>query len=83
MPQDHVQNTIVSTGTDRTRRRCKVRAMIKSQGFGLIAELVATVLLIAALTGLSLQRSKPWLVGAMTAFMILVVAATVVIASST
>jgi hypothetical protein len=57
--------------------------MITSQGYGLIAELIAAVLLIAALTGLFVQRSKPWLLGVTTAFMILVVAATVVIASST
>jgi hypothetical protein len=57
--------------------------MVTSQGYGLIAELIAIVLLIAALTGFCLQRSKPWLVGVSTAFMILVVAAMVVIASST
>jgi len=39
--------------------------------------------LIAALTGFFVQRSKPWLVGVTMAFMILIVAATVVIASST
>jgi hypothetical protein len=37
--------------------------MITSQGYGLIAELIATALLIAALTGFFVQRSKPWLVG--------------------
>jgi len=37
--------------------------MITSQGYGLIAELTAAALLIAALTGLFVQRSKPWLVG--------------------
>jgi hypothetical protein len=57
--------------------------MITSQGYGLIAELIATALLIAALTGLFVQRSKPWLVGATMAFTILIVAATVLIASST
>jgi hypothetical protein len=57
--------------------------MITSQGYGLITELIATALLIAALTGFFLQRSKPWLVGVTTTFMILVVAATVVIAAST
>ena len=57
--------------------------MITSQGYGLIAELIAIGLLIAALTGYFVQRSKPWLVGVTMAFMILIVAATVVIASST
>jgi len=57
--------------------------MITSQGYGLIAELIATALLIAALTGFFVQRSKPWLVGVTMAFMILIVAATAVIASST
>ena len=58
-------------------------SMIRSQGYGLIAELIAAALLIAALTGLFVYRSKPWLVGATMAFVILTVAATVVIASST
>ena len=57
--------------------------MITSQGYGVIAELIATALLIAALTGFFVQRSKPWLVGVTMAFMILIVAATVLIASST
>ena len=57
--------------------------MITSQGYGMIAELIATALLIAALTGFFVQRSKRWLVGVTMAFMILIVAATVVIASST
>jgi hypothetical protein len=68
-------------GTDRTRPI--LRAMITSQGYGLIAELIAAALLIAALTGLFVQRSKPWLVGVTMAFVILTAAATVVIASST
>jgi hypothetical protein len=34
--------------------------MITSQGYGVIAELIATALLIAALTGFFVQRSKPW-----------------------
>ena len=63
--------------------RCIVGTMITSQGYGVIAELIATALLIAALTGFFVQRSKPWLVGVTMAFMILIVAATVVIASST
>jgi hypothetical protein len=56
--------------------------MITSQGFGLIAELIAAVLLIAALI-FTVQRSQPWLVGAAIAFMILIVAVTIVVESST
>ncbi|HEV2625827.1 MAG TPA: hypothetical protein VGV62_12075 [Xanthobacteraceae bacterium] len=57
--------------------------MITSQGYGLIAESIAAALLIVALSGLLVQRSKPWLVGVTMAFVILTAAATVVIASST
>jgi hypothetical protein len=56
--------------------------MITSHGYGLIVELIAAALLIAALTGLFVQRSKPWLLGATMAFVILTMAAIVVIASS-
>jgi hypothetical protein len=56
--------------------------MITSQGYGLIAELIATALLIAALTGFFVRRSKSWLAGVTMAFMILIVAATAVIDSS-
>jgi hypothetical protein len=80
MPPHHLQNR-AATGTDRTGPM--LRAMITSQGYGLIAELIAAGLLITALTGLFVQRSKPWLVGVMMAFVILTAAATVVIASST
>jgi uncharacterized membrane protein YccC len=57
--------------------------MITSQGFGLIAELIAAVLLIASLTGFAIQRSQPWLAGVAIAFMILIVAMTIVVDSST
>jgi hypothetical protein len=57
--------------------------MITSQGYGLITELIAAALLIAGLTGLFVHRSKPWLLAVAMAFVILTVAATVVIASST
>jgi hypothetical protein len=57
--------------------------MITSQGYGLIAELIAASFLIVALTGLFVERSKPWLIGVTMAFVILTAAATVVIASST
>jgi hypothetical protein len=57
--------------------------MITSQGYGLIAELIAAALLIAVLTGLFVQRSKLWLLGVTMAFVILTVAASVVIASAT
>jgi len=49
--------------------------MITSKGFGLIAELIAAALLIAAIAGLIIRRSQPWLVG--------VVAVTIIINSST
>ena len=55
--------------------------MITSQGYGLIAELIAAALLIAALIGLFVQRSGLWLVGVTMAFVILAVAVTMVIAS--
>jgi hypothetical protein len=74
-------NRAASTGTYRTGPM--LRAMITPQGYGLIAELIAAALLITALTGLFVQRSKPWLVGVTMAFVILTAAATVVIASST
>ena len=80
MPPHHLQNR-AATGTDRTGPM--LRAMITSQGYGLIAELIATALLIAALSGFFVQRSKPWLVGVTMAFMLLIVAATTVIGSST
>jgi hypothetical protein len=57
--------------------------MLTSQGFGLIAELFAAILLAAALTGFFVKRSQPWLVGAAIAFVILVAALTVVIDAST
>jgi hypothetical protein len=57
--------------------------MIKSQGLALIAELAASALLIVALTGFTIGRSRPWLMGAAMAFAILIVAATIVIEAST
>jgi hypothetical protein len=57
--------------------------MLKSQGFALIAELFAAVLLVAALSGFFVRRSRPWLVGAAIAFTILIVALTVIIDAST
>ena len=81
MPPHHVQDRAASVGTHRTGPI--LRAMIASRGYGLIAELIAAALLIAALAGLFVQRSKPWLVGVTMAFVILTAAATVVIASST
>ena len=81
MPPHHLQNRAASTETDRTGPM--LRDMVTSQGYGLIAELIAAALLIVALTGLFVQRSKPWLVGVTMALVILIVAATVVMASST
>jgi hypothetical protein len=57
--------------------------MIKSQGLALIAELAGSALLIVALTGFTIRRSRPWLMGAAMAFAILIVAATIVIEAST
>ena len=57
MPSHHFQNRAASTGTDRTGPL--PRAMITSQGYGLIAESIAAALLIVALSGLLVQRSKP------------------------
>ena len=57
--------------------------MITSQGFGLIAELIAAASLIAALMGLIIRRSQPWLVGVTAALVILVVAVTIIINLST
>jgi hypothetical protein len=56
-------------------------SMMTSHGYGLIAELIAAALLIAALIGLFVQRSRLWLVGVTMAFVILAVAVTMVIAS--
>jgi hypothetical protein len=57
--------------------------MITSQGFGLIAELIAAALLTAALIGFAVERSQPWLVGIAIAFTMLIVAGTILIGSST
>jgi hypothetical protein len=57
--------------------------MITSQGLALIAELAASTLLIVALTGFTIRRSRPWLIGAAMAFTILIVAVTIVIEAST
>jgi hypothetical protein len=57
--------------------------MITSQGYGLITELIATALLIAALSGFFVQRSKLWLIGVTMALMLFIVAATTVIGLST
>jgi hypothetical protein len=57
--------------------------MVTSQGFGLIIELIAAALLVAALTGFAIQRSQPWLVGVGLAFTMLIAAVAIVIESST
>jgi hypothetical protein len=57
--------------------------MMTSLGFGLIAELIAAALLIAAIAGFTIRRSKPWLAGAAVAMVMLVVAAMIIIDSST
>ena len=57
--------------------------MITSQGFGLIAELIAAALLLITLAGFAVQRSQSWLAGVAIAFVVLVAAVTIVIQSST
>jgi F0F1-type ATP synthase assembly protein I len=57
--------------------------MVTSQGFSLITELIAAALLVAALVGFTIQRSQPWLVGVGVAFLMLIVAVTIIIESST
>lgn len=57
--------------------------IITSHGIGLIAELTATVLLIAALTGFMIKRSQPWLVSLVVATVILVAAVTIVVEATT
>jgi hypothetical protein len=49
----------------------------------LIVELFAAILLIAALSGFCVRRSRPWLVGAAIAFVMLVAALTVIIDATT
>ena len=57
--------------------------MLTSQGFSLIAELVAAALLVAALTGFIIRRSQLWLFGLAIALVILLVAVTIVVEAST
>ena len=57
--------------------------IITSHGVGLIAELIATFLLIAALTGFMIKRSQPWLVSLVVATVILVAAVTIVVEATT
>ena len=57
--------------------------MITLQGFSLLAELAAAIWLIVALAGFGISRSKPWLMGCAVAFIALIVAATMLIESST
>ncbi len=59
------------------------KAMLTSQGLGLIVELFAAILLIAALTGFFVRRSQAWLVGASLAFTILVAALILIVDAST
>ncbi len=58
-------------------------AIITSHGVGLIAELTAAVLLIAALIGFTIKRSQPWLVSVVVATVILAVAVTIVVEATT
>ncbi len=53
--------------------------IITSHGVGLMVELIATVLLIAAVTGFAFKRSVPWLVAIAAATVMLIVAVTMVV----
>ncbi len=57
--------------------------MLTSQGLGLIVELFAAVLLVAALAGFFVRRSQAWLVGAALAFTILFAALILIVDAST
>jgi hypothetical protein len=57
--------------------------MITSAGIGLIAELIAAVLLIAAVAGFAVRRTRPWLVGIAITGTMLTAAVTLLIAAST
>jgi hypothetical protein len=57
--------------------------MITLKGFALIAESVAVAWLIVALAGFGISRSKSWLAGSLLAFVVLIVAVTILIDSST
>lgn len=57
--------------------------MITSEGIGLIVELIAAVLLIAALAGFAVRRTGPWLVGVVIAFTMLIAAVSILIKAST
>ncbi len=48
-----------------------------------MAELIATVLLIAALTGFMIKRSQPWLVSVVVAMVILAIAVILVVEGTT
>jgi hypothetical protein len=60
-----------------------IEIMITSQGIGLIAELIAAVLLIAATAGFAVRRTVPWLVGVAITFTMLIAAVALLIESST
>jgi hypothetical protein len=57
--------------------------MITAEGFGLIAELITAALLLVALTGFIVRRTRPWLVGVAITLAMLIMAVTIVIESST
>jgi len=57
--------------------------MITPKGLALIAELIAAALLIIALTGLAICRSKPWFAFTATAIAVLIAAVAVLIDWST
>ncbi|MGD0148395.1 MAG: hypothetical protein ABSB77_07395 [Xanthobacteraceae bacterium] len=57
--------------------------MITPKGLALIAELIAAALLIIALTGFAICRSKPWFAFTATAIAVLIAAVAVLIDWST
>jgi hypothetical protein len=60
-----------------------IQRMVTAEGLVLIAELVAAVALVIALTGFTLRRTMPWLVGSAMAFTALIAAALFIVDAST
>jgi hypothetical protein len=57
--------------------------MVTAEGLVLIAELVAAVALVIALTGFTLRRTMPWLVCSAMAFTALIAAALFIVDTTT
>ncbi len=56
--------------------------MVTLQGLALIMELIAGVLLIVGLIGFGVSRAKPWLFISAAAFIVLIMAVTMIVSSS-